>query len=188
MTRVLALASLLCLTVVPTVFAGDAATDDGLCKGDSIGAFYVTKVGGAEGDGVEVGESLCYRCRYGGRPMVMVFARKAGSNVEKFVKDLDQAVGEASDADLKGLVTMLGAESETLEKEAKTLTSHTGVKNVPVVVSKDPENGPGSYKLNPTAEITVVIADRSQVVAKHEFSADSIDTAAVMSDVKSVLN
>ena len=36
--------------------------------GDSIGAFNVTKLCGAEDDGVEAGKTLCYRCKNGKRP------------------------------------------------------------------------------------------------------------------------
>ena len=45
----------------------------GLQVGERIGAFYVTKLAGAEDDGVAVGKNLCYRCKNGGRPQVMVF-------------------------------------------------------------------------------------------------------------------
>ncbi|MFN5949118.1 MAG: hypothetical protein ACK43N_11540, partial [Pirellulaceae bacterium] len=45
----------------------------GLQSGDALGAFTVQKVGGATEDGVEVGESLCYRCKFQSRPMVLVF-------------------------------------------------------------------------------------------------------------------
>ncbi len=55
--------------------AADKA-EECLKQGDPIGAFYVTKVAGADEDGVPVGEELCYRCKYGSRPMVMVFTSK----------------------------------------------------------------------------------------------------------------
>ena len=49
-----------------------------LQQGDSVGVFYVTKVAGATNDGVAPGEQLCYRCRYGSSPIIMVFARRTG--------------------------------------------------------------------------------------------------------------
>ena len=45
--------------------------------GEPVGAFTVTKVTGNPDDGVEDGKTLCYRCKMGQRPVVMVFARSA---------------------------------------------------------------------------------------------------------------
>lgn len=143
----------------------------------------MTKVAGAEDDGVEAGEALCYRCKYGSRPMVMVFARQTSEPVAKLVKELDSAVASNGDAQLKSFVTLFGEKADSMKSEGKKMAA----KNVPVVVAKD-KNGPANYKLSDDAQITVVIANDSQVVARHEFDADKIDVAAVMSEVKQMLN
>lgn len=52
------------LTVVAMCATLSVAGDElksGLQVGDSVGAFDVTKCGGAVDDGVEVGQKLCYR-------------------------------------------------------------------------------------------------------------------------------
>jgi len=41
--------------------AGEKEPKSGLQVGDSVGAFDVVKYGGAEDDGVSVGQKLCYR-------------------------------------------------------------------------------------------------------------------------------
>lgn len=187
MVRLFAMIAAVALLAVPSVYADDSHSE-GLCEGDRIGAFYVTKIAGAEGDGIDVGEDLCYRCRYGSRPMVMVFTRDAGEGVAKFVKELDSAVASHADDQLKGLVTVIGAESAALKQHAKSIADLAGAKNVPVVAAKDAENGPAAYKLNADAEVTVVIASDSAVVARHEFKANGIDVAAVMGEVKKMLN
>lgn len=184
MSRLFLTAALACAMASPAAFAADPATaDKGLCQGDPIGAFYVTKVAGAEDDGVEAGEALCYRCKYGSRPMVMVFARQTSEPVAKLVKELDSAVASNGDAQLKSFVTLFGEKADSMKSEGKKMAA----KNVPVVVAKD-KNGPANYKLSDDAQITVVIANDSQVVARHEFDADKIDVAAVMSEVKQMLN
>ncbi|MFG0264218.1 MAG: hypothetical protein ACF8AM_03590 [Rhodopirellula sp. JB055] len=183
MSRLFLTAALACAMAIPAAFAADPATaDKGLCQGDPIGAFYVTKVAGAEDDGVEAGEALCYRCKYGSRPMVMVFARQTGEPVAKLVKEIDSAVAANGDAQLKGFVTLFGDKADNLKSQGKKMAG----KNVPVVVAKD-KNGPANYKLS-DAQVTVVIANDSQVVARHEFDADKVDVAAVMSEVKQMLN
>jgi len=167
--------------------AADTATEC-LKQGDPIGAFYVTKVAGAETDGVEAGEELCYRCKWGQRPMVMVFTRKGGSKVNELVGKLDKAVTDHKDAELRGLVTVLGDDASTLKDQATKIATESGAKNVAVVVAAESESGPESYHISPTSDVTIIFANESQVVASHSFSADSVDIAAVMKEVEQMLN
>ena len=180
-----ALAGLMMIATVTAVAADKAV--DGLKKGDAIGAFYVTKVAGATDDGVEQGQQLCYRCKYGSRPMVMVFTRETGGKVTELVSKLDEAVAKHDDAQLKGFVTLIGDEKDSLKQKAEKFAEQAKAKTIPVVVAEDTENGPSSYQLDPKAEVTVVVATESQVVAKHTFKADQIDVAAVMKDVEGML-
>jgi hypothetical protein len=167
--------------------AADTATEC-LKQGDPIGAFYVTKVAGAANDGVETGAELCYRCKYGQRPMVMVFTRKGGSKVNELVGKLDKAVVDHKDAQLKGLITILGDDQSTLKGQATEIANQSGAKNIPVVVALESETGPQSYRISPSADVTVIVANESQVVASHSFAADSLDVAAVMKEVEQMLN
>lgn len=188
MVRTVFAAALAGLMVVATVsaVAADKAID-GLNKGDAIGAFYVTKVAGAADDGVEQGQQLCYRCKYGSRPMVMVFARDTNGKVGELVSKLDEAVAKHDDAQLKGFLTLIGGEKASLKKQAEKVAEKIDAKHIPVVVAEDTENGPSSYQLDPQAEVTVVVADDSQVVSRHTFKAADVDVAAVMKDVESIL-
>jgi len=160
----------------------------GLKQGDPIGAFYVTKVGGAPDDGVKSGQELCYRCKYGQRPMVMVFTRKGGEKVTQLVTELDKAVAAKADAQLRGFVTVMGEDESSLKASAEQIAKSSGSKMVPVAVATDSENGPANYRLDPSAEVTVIVASDGQVVASHAFAADSIDVAAVMKEVEQMLN
>ncbi|OYP35936.1 hypothetical protein [Rhodopirellula sp. MGV] len=187
MSRILASVCALALFTVSAVHAEES--DTCLKSGDSIGAFYVVKVAGAEDDQVEKGEKLCYRCRYGQRPMVMVFARETEGNVGKLVQEIDAAVAANEEAQLKGLVTMLGKDESKLKSSANKFASKTGAKNIPFVVATDHEAGPSSYKIAEDAAVTVVVAANSEVVASHSFkTADQVDVAAIMGEVKKALN
>ena len=167
--------------------AADTATK-GLKQGDSLGAFYVTKVAGAPDDGVEDGAELCYRCKYGARPMVMVFTRKGGAKVNELVSQLDKAVVKHEAAQFRGLVTVMGEDASTLKGEAKKLAEQSGAKHVPVVVAADNETGPEDYRIGASTDVTVVIATEGVVVASHSFAADGVDVAAVMKQVEEMLN
>lgn len=193
MTRILFSLAALCLLSAPIVTANDTPAASkkatgGLSVGDDVAAFLVTKVAGANDDNVKNGATLCYRCKYGQRPMVMVFTHTTGDAVPKLVEKLDAAVAKHSSEQLKGFVTLIGNEPEELTRQAKTLATQFGDKNVPIVVAKDSKNGPASYKLDPGTAVTVLIVNHSQVVARHNFAADQVDVAAVMKEVDEMLN
>ncbi len=158
-----------------------------LRQGDSVGVFYVTKVAGADGDGVRPGEQLCYRCRYGSSPMVMVFARQTGGRVTELVKRIDRAVFSNRKRRLKGLVTMMGDSAPAVKAAAGEFAAAAKVEHVPVVVAKEVKTGPLNYKLPADAEVTVVVAKDSQVVKTHTFTSEKVDIAAVMSEVERIL-
>ncbi|QEG40517.1 hypothetical protein [Roseimaritima ulvae] len=187
MVRVMLCAAVIAAACFANNLQADEKNGECLAEGDPIGAFYVTKVAGAEDDGVEAGQELCYRCRYGGRPMVMVFARKNSEKLNQLVGKLDKAVASHSDNQLKSFVTLVGADTETLKKEASKLASSTSVKGVPVVIAKDNENGPRNYKLDSKADVTVVIANNSQVVSNQTYTADDVDADAVIAAVEKAI-
>ena len=81
-----------CLTVALLASVAVAVElKSGLEPGKLIGPFDVVKCAGPD-DKVKVGDELCYRCKYGARPMVMVFSRTTDAKVAALVKKLDGAV------------------------------------------------------------------------------------------------
>jgi len=160
----------------------------GLAAGEGIGAFQVVKVAGAAGDGLaENGDQLCYRCKYGPRPQVMVFTRSTSGEVANLTKELNSAVAANEEKKLAAFVNVLNADKAAAEKGAKDLAAHAATDKVPVVVPVESENGPANYGLNPDAEVTVIIANKSKVVASMGFAAGKLDSAAVLSAVKSAI-
>ncbi|WP_146406470.1 hypothetical protein [Allorhodopirellula heiligendammensis] len=194
MTRFLFSLAALCMLSAPIVTAGEpakAAQDadaKGLCAGDAVGAFHVTKVAGAADDNVENGSTLCYRCKYGQRPMVMIFTRSTDGSVPELIEQVDAAVAKHSSDQLKGLVTLIGKEPQELTSQANAMASKLKEKNVPIVVAKDAKNGPASYKLNADTAVTVLLVNNSKVVSRHDFEADKVDVSAVITQVNEMLN
>jgi hypothetical protein len=143
-----------------------------------IGPFDVVKCAGPD-DKVKVGDELCYRCKYGTRPMVMVFSRSTDAKVAALVKKLDSAVAANSSKQLAAFVSLLGSDREALESTAKQFSSSTKVSNVPLVVPVEFENGPADYGINPAAEVTVIVAKGGKVTANHGFAKGALDDAAI---------
>ncbi len=160
----------------------------GLKKGDPVGAFRVVKIGGATGDGVEPGDDVCYRCRYGSSPLVMVFSRQTGSRTIELAQMLDTAISENEAFKLRGLFTLIGDDFATLKQQAQGFADQSAVQRLPIVVADDFENGPRDFQISPDDEVTIVMAVDSQVVARHVYAADSIDIVAVKRVVAMMLN
>ena len=176
----------ICFTCVVGSAALGLSNDGILKKGDPVGVFYVTKAGGALNDGVEPGEHLCYRCRYGSSPMVMVFLRKTDGRVQQLVQRLDATVQRHRRSRLRGLVTVLGR--GRLRETASRVANRGKVVQVPVVVAQETETGPPNYKLPADSPVTIVVAKDSQVVRVYTSSTADIPVDAVIKDAESILD
>jgi hypothetical protein len=188
---VLSLSLAVALMTAGSLFAEEAASDglkSGPQCGDSLGAFYVTKVAGAEDDGVAEGKNLCYRCRNGARPQVIVFTRSTDAKVKQLVKRLDKAVADNESGQLRVFVNVLGEDKEDLSDICKKLAADTGATNVPFVVPNEFENGPDNYGINAKADVTVLLASDLGVKATHAFaSSKDLKVASVIKDLNKIL-
>ena len=183
---------LLSLVAVAVMVSGVFAADgikSGLKTGELVGPFYVTKSAGAEKDGVSVGQNLCYRCKNGGRPQVMVFTRSSDKKVVEFVTKLDKALAKNKKKQLRAFVNYLGESKSSATKAAKTLCKTAKVKMIPFVVPNEAENGPADYGINAKAEITILLAEGGKVKANHAVkSAKDLDVSKVIKDLSKILN
>lgn len=160
----------------------------GLQAGDRAGAFYVTKVEGASEDGVKKGQNLCYRCRNGRRPQVMIFTRSTDKKVVAFLQELDKAITKNEDKQLRGFVNLLGEDKEDLNETAQKTAKDSKTKNIPFVVPNEFENGPDDYGINSKAEVTILLVKGLKVEANHAVAkAKDLDAKAVVKDLDKIL-
>ena len=158
--------------VAAAIGAGAALAEvtSGQQVGESVGAMTVTKVTGNPLDGVPDGKTLCYRCKMGSRPVVMVFARTADTGLAKLLKKLDEEIEEHQSAKLTGFVNMLGTDAESLKKETAEFVKLHGIERIAFVVPEESANGPTDYKIAPDADLTVVCFKAGKVQANHAFA------------------
>ena len=151
--------------------AGVASADltSGPQPGESVGAFTVTKVAGNANDGVAEGKSLCYRCKMGNRPVVMIFARTADQSLAKLIDELEEELKEHESDKLTGFVNMIGSDAESLKVAAAKFVKDNGIQRVAFVVPEDAQNGPDNLKIAPEADLTVVCYKGGKVMASHAF-------------------
>ncbi|MFM7290564.1 MAG: hypothetical protein ACKO6B_04955 [Planctomycetia bacterium] len=157
------------IAVAATALAGVARAEvtSGQQVGESVGAMTVTKVTGNTLDGVPDGKTLCYRCKMGSRPVVMVFARTADDKLAKLLKKLDEEIEEHASAKLTGFVNMLGGDAESLKKDAAESVKLHGIERIAFVVPEESANGPADYKIAPDADLTIVCFKGGKVQANH---------------------
>lgn len=151
-----------------------AAITSGPQIGDTVGAFTVTKVTGNPDDGVDDGKTLCYRCKMGQRPVVMIFARTADAGLAKLIEKLEEEMAEHSDDKLTAFVNMIGPDAEALKKEAAEFATKHKIKGVALVVPEDAENGPPEFKITPEADVTVICYKAGTVKANHALAKDAL--------------
>ena len=147
--------------------------------GDGVGAFTVTKAAGNPSDGVEDGKRLCYRCRMGSRPVVMIFARTADQPLAKLVNELEGEIKEHADAELCSFVNMIGGDSDSLKNTATKFVKDNCIQNVAFVVPEDSQNGPDNLKISPEADLTVVCYKSSKVVSSHALKKGELDDGKI---------
>jgi hypothetical protein len=160
--------------MVAAAAVASAEVTSGPQVGERVGAFTVTKVTGNPDDGVVDGKKLCYRCKMGQRPVVMVFARSADEKLAKFLKELEEEIEEHADTKLSAFVNMIGADEAALTQAAADFVAKHDIKRVAFVIPEDVQNGPEDLKISPDADVTVVCYKEGKVQANHAFAAGGL--------------
>ena len=119
--------------------------------GDQVEAFYVKDV-----TGPAAGTELCYRCRYGNRPVISIFTRQVTEQVASLAREVDATVGQHADKNLAGFVVLLTDDPAGQEEGLKKLAKDNGIKNLPLTTFND-VGGPRNYKLTKDADVTVMM-------------------------------
>lgn len=144
----------------------------GLAVGDSPGAFNVNDV-----TGPSKGTSLCYRCQYGNRPVVAVFARDVNDDLAKVIKDVDALVEKNKAKDMKAFVVVLSEDAEAVAPKLEALAKKEGIKNVPLTTF-DGASGPEDYNISKDAFVTVLMWNKSEVKSNVALAKGKLDAAA----------
>jgi hypothetical protein len=120
----------------------------------------------------------------------MVFARKTDDALASLVKQLDKVVAANQDKKMASVLNLLGEDADKLKTSAAAFAKKNEIANIALVVPRDNENGPKSYKLNPKAEITVLIYRGLKVKANHALAAGELNEKtikAIIADTGKIL-
>jgi hypothetical protein len=148
----------------------------GLGQGAFVGAFNVNDV-----TGPNAGKSLCYRCKYGARPVVSIFTRSLDDNVVALIKNVDEQVGKNGEKQMAAFVVLLTDDAAGAEKKLAEVGKSAGIKNVPLTYFDGPV-GPPDYKISEKADVNVMMWVKSKVKVNHAYAKGKLSA----DDVKSV--
>jgi hypothetical protein len=181
MKKFLAVLSVACCATV----AWAAENSESLKEGEAVKAFYVTDV-----TGPSAGEKLCYRCKYGSRPVVSIFAKQMNDKVAKLTKQIDEQVAANKDAKMAAFVVILTEDPEGQNDALKTVATKQEIKNTPITTF-DGLAGPPEYKIAKDADTTVMMWVDGKVKVNEALKANELTDekiAALAKSTSKILN
>jgi hypothetical protein len=140
--------------------------------------------------GPEKGTSLCYRCKFGGRPTVSIFTRSIDAHLATLVKELDQQVAKNEKQQMRAFVVLLSQDPKGDQAKLTQLAKKQNIKNVPLTIFEGPI-GPREYRISKKADVTVMMWVNDDVKVCHGFSKGKLDKKSVQSvasETKHILN
>lgn len=131
------------------------------------------------------GQSFCYICDTADRPAVVVFARTLSEPLAKLVGQIDKALTEHQKAGLRAWVTFLSTNQPALDSKVVQWAQQHAIRRVPLGVFEDAD-GPPSYRLSRTADVTVLLFVKHKVVANFAFRPGELTDARTAEVMKSL--
>jgi hypothetical protein len=125
--------------------------------------------------GPEAGQRVCLYCKYGPRPVAVVFAREITPGVERLLTVLDGVTAAKKDTRLASYAVFVGDTSKT-EPAVKKLAEARGIRDTILTVD---DEAPKSYEIASDAAVTVLLYRRHTVKANHAFRTGELDSKAI---------
>jgi hypothetical protein len=133
--------------------------------------------------GPQRGQQTCYVCDQADKPTAVVFARTLSDPLGKLLARLDAEAVARKDVGFKAWMTQL-TDAGDLDALAKWAQGQ-GLKAIPVGAFEDAD-GPPAYKLNPHADVTVLLFVKQKVVANFAFRPGELTDEKVADVAKAV--
>lgn len=167
-------AAMLVLAAGAVSFAANPeAVKSGLQTGDTVPAYNVNDC-----TGPNAGKSLCYRCKYGARPVVNIFAREMTPELATLISKLDETVAANQNKKMAAFVVHLTDDTDASAEQLKKVAAEKDLQHVPLT-NYEGAAGPANYKISKDAGVTVMMWVNSQVKVNHAFKSGKLDDATI---------
>jgi hypothetical protein len=124
------------------------------------------------------GQSHCFICEAGDRPVVIVFARGLSDPLGKLVNKIDRALDKHKSAELRAWVTFLAEDQPSFDPKVVKWGQRHAVREIALGIFEDVV-GPPSYLLNREADVTVLLSVKQRVVANFAFRTGELSESAI---------
>ena len=117
----------------------------------------------------------------------MVFARETSDPLTSLVKKLDAATAKNSSSRMGSFVVFC-SDDEGLEAKLKGLADKEKLEKI--VLTIDNPSGPNRYKIAKDADVTVVLYNKSKVIANYSFKKGELkssDVEKIVSEVSKIV-
>jgi len=152
----------------------------GLKPGDKVPTFYVRAITGPLKN-----KSVCYVCRNGDRPVVMLFIREITPQLKQLLKAIDDEVDLHRAAGLRSFGVFLATSSQEILPQVQTLAFDEKV-NLPLTVAAAPSDGSAGKAIHPAAAVTVILYREQTVTANFAYRANELTAEQIEIVVKSI--
>ncbi|MCA9015555.1 MAG: hypothetical protein KDA77_09525 [Planctomycetaceae bacterium] len=127
--------------------------------------------------GPNQGKHLCYRCLYGGRPVVGIFVRDLDEQAKTLIQKIDQEVAAHQAEQLAAFVVVLTDDPAAAKSDLKKVAEETKIKHVPLTVFEGTA-GPAGYNVTQEAAVNVMIWE-GEVKANRAYQKGQLNAAGI---------
>ncbi|WP_157605168.1 hypothetical protein [Schlesneria paludicola] len=146
--------------------------------GTEVTTFYVRAVTGPHS-----GKSVCYVCRNGNRPVVMVLLRELGPDVARLLKQLNATVDRHRADGLRCFVVLLGDANQKDFARLQTLAFDEKLE-IPLTLAAETLAGSALKSISEEAAVTVVLYDHLKITRQFSFRTAECDSPACQQIVR----
>ncbi|MDA0282763.1 MAG: hypothetical protein O3B86_05360 [Planctomycetota bacterium] len=148
--------------------------------GSTIQQFFVRAVTGPHRN-----RSVCYVCRYGSRPVVLVFIQKTDPEIATLLKAIDAIVDENRVTGLRSFGVLVTDESAQAVPVLQTMAFDEQIR-MPLTAATTAVAGPGCHNLHPSAATTVVLYRNQQSIRNFAFAKGEINKGSLAPLLKNI--
>lgn len=152
----------------------------GLKTGDEIRSFYTRAV-----TGPLMNKSVCYVCRNGTRPVVMIVMRTMHADLNLLMKNIDRLVDRSRAQGLRGFGVLLSEDSIKATSAVQTFAFDHKI-GMPLTIAGETVAAAGFQNLPAEAAVTVVLYHKLKVVQSWSYRSGDLKSADVKAIVKRI--
>ena len=160
-----------------TISAAKHAEKTSANMGEEVASFYVRAV-----TGPLAGKSICYVCRHGDRPVVMVLVRELGADVAALLKELDRCVNRHRADGLRCFAVLVTGAPQREAPRLQTLSFDEKLE-LPLTLAGEAIADAAALNIEPDAAITAILYEDRHIVSRFSFRTGTCDAVARQSVV-----